>query len=136
MICFISKYIIFAILSTIINLLTQYISFLIYDGIFAVYPAMFLGTLTGLIVKYVLDKKYIFYHKTISNSDNNKMFVLYSFMGIFTTLIFWCFEVCFNLFFHDAYSKYLGALIGLSIGYVIKYNLDKKFVFKVNNEFN
>ena len=29
-------------------------------------------------------------------------------------------------------SKYAGAIIGLSIGYIVKYNLDKKFVFGKN----
>ncbi|NWF67417.1 MAG: GtrA family protein, partial [Campylobacterales bacterium] len=49
------KYIIFAIFSTIINLLTQSISFYIYEGFLSLYVAMFFGTLSGLVVKYILD---------------------------------------------------------------------------------
>jgi len=56
------KYIIFAIISTLFNLLFQYFSFALYGGFASLYIAMFFGTLAGLIVKYVLDKKFIFYH--------------------------------------------------------------------------
>ena len=51
-------------------------------------------------------------------------------MGVFTTLIFWGFEILFDKLFEHELSKYAGAVIGLSIGYIVKYNLDKKFVFK------
>ena len=50
-------------------------------------------------------------------------------MGIFTTIIFWGTEIIFNTLSQSPYAKYLGAVIGLSIGYVIKYFLDKKYVF-------
>jgi len=121
------KYIIFAIFSTIVNLVFQYISFIIYSGNFALYFAMFNGTLSGLILKYILDKKFIFYHKPKSKKDDSKKFILYSFMGIFTTTIFWGFELVFDRFLDQ---KYLGAVVGLGFGYIIKYFLDKKFVFK------
>lgn len=57
------RYIFFAITSLIVNLLFQYISFYIYNGFLSLYIAMFCGTIAGLILKYILDKKYIFYHK-------------------------------------------------------------------------
>ena len=50
---------------------------------------MGLGTLTGLIVKYILDKKYIFFFKVKSVSEDTGRFMLYSLMGVITTLIFW-----------------------------------------------
>jgi len=52
-------------------------------------------------------------------------------MGVFTTAIFWSFELIFDSIFNHQYAKYLGALIGLTIGYIIKYNLDKRFVFNM-----
>jgi len=128
----ISKYILFAITATIVNLLFQYISFNIYQGFLDLYFAMFCGTLAGLILKYILDKKFIFYHSSKNVKDDGKKFFLYSFMGIFTTLIFICFEIGFDFFFENPKAKYLGAIIGLSLGYIIKYFLDKKFVFKGN----
>lgn len=124
------KYSLFAIASTLINLLFQYISFYFYDGFLSFYIAMFLGTLSGLILKYILDKKYIFYHKPKNKNDDGKKFLLYSLMGVFTTFIFWGFEIGFDYIFKSEVAKYIGAIIGLSIGYIIKYFLDKKFVFK------
>lgn len=124
------KYILFAIASTVANILFQYISFSIYDGFLSLYIAMFFGTLAGLVLKYLLDKKYIFFHTTKSKKEDGKKFLLYSFMGVFTTLIFFGFEIGFDYLFENENAKYLGAVIGLSIGYVVKYFLDKKFVFK------
>ena len=123
------KYTLFAVISTFFNLLFQYFVFLLYSGFGSLYIAMFFGTLAGLIVKYILDKKMIFYHKVENNKDDAKKFALYSLMGVFTTVIFWGVEMAFHYLIPDPNSKYLGAVIGLSIGYVIKYFLDKKYVF-------
>ena len=123
------KYSLFALISTLFNLLFQYFSFSIYDGIASIYLALFIGTLIGLVVKYILDKKFIFYHVTTTKKENAKDFGLYSLMGVFTTIIFWGTEIGFDIFFDDENAKYLGGLIGLAIGYVIKYFLDKKYVF-------
>ncbi len=124
------KYSLFAIFSTFINLLVQYISFVFYSGFLSLYLAMFFGTLAGLVAKYLLDKKFIFYYKTEDLKDDSKKFALYSFMGVFTTLIFWGFEIGFDYTFANEFAKYLGAIIGLAIGYIVKYFLDKRFVFK------
>ena len=125
-------YISFAILSTIVNLISQEICFQLYHGFFDIYVAMFFGTLNGLILKYVLDKKYIFQYQTKNIKEDGSKFFLYSLMGVFTTIIFWAFELSFDFLFDHQYAKYAGALIGLSIGYLIKYLLDKKFVFTNN----
>ena len=126
------KYSFFALIATIINLFTQFISLAIYSQNFSLYIAMFFGTLTGLIAKYILDKKYIFYYVVKDKKENSQKFILYSIMGVFTTLIFWGFEIGFDYIFDSEIAKYIGAIIGLSIGYVTKYFLDKKFVFKGN----
>ena len=123
------KYAIFAIISTLFNLLFQYISNHLYSGFGALYIAIFIGTLAGLIPKYILDKRYIFYHETESKKDDIKKFGLYTLMSVFTTIIFWGTEIVFDMLFDDENAKYLGAVIGLSIGYVVKYFLDKRYVF-------
>lgn len=123
-------YVVFAVLSTAVNLGCQYLSFTFYNGFLSLYIAMVIGTLLGLIVKYILDKKYIFFHTPKNKKDDSKKFILYSLMGIFTTLIFWGFEIGFYHFFESENAKYLGAIIGLGIGYIVKYQLDKRFVFK------
>ena len=121
------RYIIFAITSIAINLLTQY-----FVSIFAdvLYIAMFFGTFLGLITKYFLDKKFIFYYRSKNKIDDGKKFFMYSFFGIFTTLVFWGFEISFDAVFKSDLAKYVGALLGLVIGYILKYFLDKNFVFK------
>lgn len=145
------KYALFAAISTIGNLSTQQLILMLLDSLeflkgldkvsilglfnfdFILMTAIFMGTLIGLTIKYVLDKRYIFNYKTKSTSENTGKFILYSFMGVFTTAIFWAFELIFDSIFDLDYAKYIGAIIGLTIGYVIKYNLDKRFVFNSKN---
>ena len=123
-------YIIFAIISIALNLAFQHLSFLVYQGFADLYIALFVGTLAGLIVKYILDKKFIFFYEVIDKKDDARKFLLYSFMGVFTTMIFWISEIMFDkIWIDNTEAKYFGAVVGLSIGYIIKYFLDKKYVF-------
>ena len=124
------KYSLFAVIATGVNLLFQFISFSLYQGYGEIYVAMFLGTIAGLVTKYILDKKYIFYHQPESKTQDLKKFIAYSFTGVFTTVIFWGTELAFDWYFSHPIAKYIGAVIGLSIGYVTKYMLDKSYVFK------
>ncbi len=124
------KYIIFAVIATLVNISFQWLSLKIYDLRFSLYVAMFFGTIAGLAVKYVLDKKYIFYHKTETKTEDAKKFLIYSCMGVFTTVIFWGTELSFHYIWDNPVSKYIGAVTGLSIGYITKYRLDKRFVFR------
>jgi len=125
-------YAIFAAISMMVNLLTQHIFFFLYSGIGSLYVGMFSGTLTGLVVKYLLDKKFIFNYRISEKKDHLVKFTMYSFMGVFTTLIFWGCEIFFHHIIAGSSSKYIGAVIGLTIGYSIKYYLDKAFVFVDN----
>ena len=54
---------------------------------------------------------------------------LYTAMGLATTVIFWGFEFGFHHLFATREMRYLGGVIGLAIGYVSKYYLDKRYVF-------
>jgi putative flippase GtrA len=123
------KYAIFAAISTLFNLGTQRLCFYFHGGQLAIYVAMLCGTFTGLLVKYILDKRYIFYYKTESLKGDLVRFFLYSLMGVFTTLIFWVTELFFDFIFAFDGAKYLGAFTGLFLGYTTKYFLDKRFVF-------
>lgn len=124
------KYTFFSIIAIFFNLLFQYISFQFYNGFFSLYIALLIGTLSGLICKYTLDKKYIFVHTAKSNKDNLNKFLLYSMTGALITIVFWASEIIFYKTFKHEYAKYLGAIIGLSIGYTTKYFLDKKYIFR------
>jgi hypothetical protein len=94
---------------------------------------MLFGTLMGLILKFTLDKKYIFNFVSMQKNHISKKFILYSTMSLFSTLIFWGLELTFDAVFESELFRYIGAFLGLSIGYAIKYLLDKKLIFNEKN---
>ena len=123
------SYTIFALIATAANIGSQDIAIRIYSGTHAVVLSVMVGTVVGLIVKYILDKKYIFYYQVESVIHDTHTFVLYTLMGIVTTAIFWSFEFGFDFIFESKSLRYLGGIVGLCIGYWMKYHLDKRFVF-------
>ncbi len=50
-------------------------------------------------------------------------------MGLVTTTIFWGAESLFWFVWHTQAMRELGAVLGLAVGYVVKYRLDRRFVF-------
>jgi putative flippase GtrA len=122
-------YAILAAISTACNIGSQDIVTRFYHGSYAVTLSIMVGTGVGLLVKYVLDKRYIFRFKAQSVAHDAQTFALYVFMGIFTTVIFWGTEFGFHYLFQTKALRYLGGVIGLAIGYATKYQLDKRFVF-------
>jgi hypothetical protein len=54
---------------------------------------------------------------------------LYGAFSVVTTLVFWLFEVSFWMLWRTDFAKYSGAVLGLAIGYAVKYFLDRRFVF-------
>jgi len=123
-------YTIFALFATVANIGSQEISIQIYQGTFAIMLSIFIGTGVGLVLKYWLDKRYIFQYQTQSISHGSKTFTLYTIMGLVTTFIFWGFELAFEAIYGTKEMRYLGGVIGLAIGYYVKYQLDKRYVFK------
>ncbi len=123
------NYSLFAVLATLLNLSAQEIVIRSYGGPLALTFAMIVGTGTGLVTKYVLDKKYIFRYITASHREEIGRFSVYGLTGIATTAIFWGFELGFDWLIGGKFARYLGAVIGLSIGYGVKYRLDKRYVF-------
>ena len=119
----------FAFVAMAVNIVCQWVSLPLYTRLYSLCAAMFFGTLAGLIVKYVLDKRYIFRRQVKNRTDNFGKFAPYAVMGVITTLIFWGFELSFNSLFPWRHTRFVGAAIGLTIGYLIKYRLDKRFVF-------
>ena len=122
-------YVAVAIVATIVNLLTQEITSTLFKYDYEIIVSMFTGTLAGLIVKYLLDKKFIFKFETKSQIQDVTTFFFYSLMGVVTTVLFWLTEYAFDFWFETKTMRYVGAVIGLSVGYVTKYYLDKKYVF-------
>ncbi len=123
------RYILFALLATFANIFTQRLIFSINQSKIYFIIAITCGTFVGLITKFYLDRKWIFFDKFKSLKLESFKFGLYTSMGIFSTLIFWSTETIFWLIWGTNNMREIGALIGLSLGYVIKYNLDRRFVF-------
>ncbi len=123
------RYSAFAVIATLANLATQRAVLPLGDtgAVFAV--AVGAGTIVGLFVKYLLDKRWIFHDRETGLRNHGHKFSLYTAMGVVTTAIFWSTETAFWLIWHTDVMRELGAVIGLTIGYVVKYNLDRRFVF-------
>ncbi len=122
----------FAVIAVLVNLATQRLVLGIgweSEGL-GLALAIAAGTITGLLVKYVLDKRWIFYDDVAGVSAQSKQFALYTTMGLVTTAIFWGTETLFWSIWRTDLMRELGAVIGLTIGYVTKYQLDKRFVFQ------
>jgi len=127
-------YMLFAVLSTTINIGSQMLSIWIYKGPLFVEVSILVGTAMGLPLRYFLEKRYIFNFTSKNLVHDGKLFVLYSAMGVITTLIFWGTEYAFHLIYDTDFMRYLGGAIGLSLGFYVKYQLDKKYVF-VNSSY-
>jgi putative flippase GtrA len=123
------RYAFFAVLATLANLATQR-GLLWFGDSGAVFGlALAAGTIVGLVLKYILDKRWIFGDMSVGVKAHSKRFSLYTAMGLVTTAIFWGMETAFWLVWQTDAMRELGAVLGLSIGYVVKYNLDRRFVF-------
>jgi hypothetical protein len=64
-----------------------------------------------------------------SHAAEIRKVIVYGLSAVATTIIFWGVELSFWRIWGTAEAKYSGAVLGLSIGYWIKYRLDRHFVF-------
>lgn len=125
-----ARYTLFALVATLANIGAQDVALRVYAGPRAVGVSVLVGTVVGLVVKYVLDKKYIFHFQTDSAMHDGRVFAFYTLLGVATTGVFWGFEFGFDYLFDGAKAmRYTGGVIGLAIGYTLKYHLDKRYVF-------
>lgn len=124
-----ARYVAFAIVATVGNLGAQRLVLKIDDSPQLFFPALLVGTIVGLLIKYVLDKRWIFADASSGLAAHGRKFSLYAVMGIATTMIFWGSESLFWLLWGTQLARECGAILGLSIGYVVKYRLDRRFVF-------
>ena len=124
------NYGIFALIATAANIGAQDVVISNYSGAFSILVSVIVGTGFGLVVKYILDKRYIFRFRARNVAHDTQTFALYTVMGLATTVIFWGFEFGFDHIFETKEMRYLGGIIGLAIGYLTKYHLDKRYVFR------
>jgi putative flippase GtrA len=123
------RYAAFAVIATSINLATQWLSFHVYSGAYELMVGILAGTATGLVCKYALDKLWIFDDRSLGVVENAHKFAYYTATGIVTTAIFWGTEMVFDLAGNQS-MRYAGAVLGLAIGYALKFGLDQRFVFR------
>lgn len=123
-------YTLFAIMATLANFFTQAVVFHFWQTEGRLLLSMGCGTLIGLIIKYILDKRYIFQFQTHSLQHDTHVFMLYMLVSIITTVLFWGAELGFYYVFEQSTWRYLGASLGLLLGYTAKYYLDKRYVFR------
>ena len=122
-------YVLFAILATAANLGVQRYVFSLGDGNFVFSSAIILGTFVGLLLKFILDKRWIFLDYSTGLMVNGHKFSIYAAMGVITTAIFWCLETVFWINWGTEFMREVGAILGLAVGYTIKYFLDVRYVF-------
>lgn len=91
--------------------------------------ALLLGTAVGLALKYALDKRWIFHDRSTGLAAHGRRFSLYAAMGIATTALFWASELAGWWLTGTDAGREAGALAGLAAGYILKYHLDRRFVF-------
>ena len=123
-------YALLALVATVANIGAQDLVIRVYGGMFTVLASVVVGTGVGLVVKYALDKRYIFQFRPRDMKHDGQTLMLYTVLGLATTVIFWGFEFGFHYLFETKEMRYLGGTIGLMIGYVTKYHLDKRYVFR------
>ena len=123
------RYSVFAIIATLLNLGVQRAILLNGTTSINLAVALLVGTGVGLAVKYILDKRWIFNDQTKGLKLQGTIFFLYSMTGVFTTAIFWVSEAGFWYVWQSDVMRELGAIFGLTIGYITKFHLDSRFVF-------
>ena len=139
-------YMIFAALSIILNLGSQYLAkeiilYLtpnfgnqeIFHFEYWFLLALGFGTVVGFLFKFIVDKFVVFEEKITKNTKEelqktSKQITMYFGFAIFTTMIFWGFEFSFKFLFSGNWYL-VGGLIGLLVGYTVKFILDSRFVF-------
>lgn len=123
-------YAVFALIAIAVNIGCQAMVIWVYKGPFAIPLSVLVGTAAGLPVKYVLEKRHIFGFESKNLAHDGRVFMLYTFMGVFTTALFWGIEYGFHATFGTDTMRYVGGAVGLTIGNIIKYHLDKRYVFQ------
>jgi putative flippase GtrA len=122
------RYVYVAVLSGLCNIAAQQIVLWILPNL-RVLISVVAGTAIGFLVKYICDKYWVFLDSYESHAVELRKVVVYGIFGVATTALFWAVELSFWFLFQTAEAKYAGAALGLTLGNVIKYQLDKHYVF-------
>lgn len=124
-----TRYIAFAILSSLTNIGTQWAAGKALPAITPIFVSILLGTGVGFAVKYVLDKKFVFLDTYTDHLNELRKVVLYGLFSVGTTALFWAVELSAFALWRTEAAKFAGAAVGLALGNFIKYRLDRTWVF-------
>ena len=120
------RYAAFALVAAAANLLTQEATMRSYHGPWPRGAALASGTAVGLLLKYLLDSRFIFHARVAGAIKGVARFFRYVLTSIVSTGLFWAIELAFARFLD---SPAVGGAIGLAAGYALKYLLDSRLVF-------
>ncbi|PJI91468.1 putative flippase GtrA [Yoonia maricola] len=123
------RYAISAVVSVVANLVAQQFTVVGMPAA-PLMASIIVGTIVGFIVKYVIDKTWTFREAYTTHKGEARRITLSGLFSVLTTLIFWAFELGFYAVWQTDFAKYTGAVVGLSIGYIIKFWLDRRHVFR------
>jgi putative flippase GtrA len=119
----------FALAATLVNLGVQRAVSAVWPWPWKNLAVLAAGTGVGLVVKYLLDRRWIFAFRGRTVTQDLGAFIRYTATGILTTGVFWAVELGFLAVFRAEWARYAGGAAGLCLGYAAKYFLDKRFVF-------
>jgi putative flippase GtrA len=123
------RYAAFAVIATVVQVAARRAVLQFSDTGVYFAAAVRAGTIAGLVVKYLLDRRCIFCDAETGVKDLRRKFFVHTTMGFVTTPIFWLREIASWLIWRANLVRELNAKIGLSIGDVGKRNLDQRFLF-------
>jgi putative flippase GtrA len=122
------RYVLFAIVAGLANLAAQEAVVRLLPGA-VVMISVLAGTGVGFVVKYLLEKRWVFLDNYDGHAAEIRKIVVYGCFGVGTTLLFWGIELGAWAVWQTPEAKFIGAAIGLSLGNWIKYLLDRHYVF-------
>ena len=125
-------YIIFAVIVSISNILSQRLVLNFLTGNVGYLVALFSGTFIGVVLGYFLDKNWIFKNPVTSSRVMGKQFFWYATTGAIHTPVFWLIESLFWFIWKTDGMRELGAVLGLVIAYTLKYFILRRYVFNLD----
>lgn len=124
-----TRYVVAAVVSVAANLLSQEVTVRVSPAS-PLMVSIFVGTLVGFFIKYMIDKIWTFRERYTTPLGEAQRITLSGLFSVLTTLIFWAFELGFYAIWQTDFAKYTGAVLGLGLGYVLKFWLDRRHVFR------
>lgn len=88
------------------------------------------GLFSGFVLKYLLDKKFVFNDGYENRKTETKKAGMYALMSLLCTVISIGITAFVKYTFGPERAKDIGWFLGLLIGYTLKFYLDKRYVFK------